>query len=33
LPQPDSPTRPNDSPGAIENVTPRSTCRQVPRTR
>ncbi len=32
LPQPDSPTSPNDSPGAISRLTPRSTCFHVPRT-
>ena len=32
LPQPDSPTSPKDSPGAITRLTPRSTCFQVPRT-
>ena len=33
LPQPDSPTSPYASPSAICNVTPRSTGRQIPRTR
>ena len=32
FPQPDSPTRPYASPGAIENETPRKTWRSMPRT-